>query len=164
MAQLESSASCPRCQYDLTGLPEIHTCPECGFDYDSNAIFVRLKIGRILWNQLLMAALLIGAMIYFATPKTRWKENFAPISLIMLSIIPVILRLLSSRDRGSLTLNRFGVTKEKDQKRVIRIPWNEIQRVRFNWITDNVVVKRNRSKRIVVSTHQLVVLPVISND
>jgi hypothetical protein len=25
---------CPRCNYDLTGLPAAHRCPECGFEYD----------------------------------------------------------------------------------------------------------------------------------
>lgn len=27
---------CPRCRYDLTGLPTSHTCPECGLHYDDN--------------------------------------------------------------------------------------------------------------------------------
>jgi len=25
---------CPKCEYDLTGLPAAHRCPECGFEYD----------------------------------------------------------------------------------------------------------------------------------
>ena len=33
---------CPKCDYDLTGLPEVHVCPECAFAYDAHATSVRL--------------------------------------------------------------------------------------------------------------------------
>ena len=27
---------CPECNYDLRGLPYVHSCPECGVEYDQN--------------------------------------------------------------------------------------------------------------------------------
>ncbi len=35
-----SKSYCLMCGYDLQGLPEIHTCPECGLDYDLNRIVI----------------------------------------------------------------------------------------------------------------------------
>jgi rubrerythrin len=32
--------ACPRCEYDLAGLPRRHQCPECGFPYDENMFTV----------------------------------------------------------------------------------------------------------------------------
>lgn len=32
--------SCPVCRYSLTGLPDEHVCPECGFAYERDAILV----------------------------------------------------------------------------------------------------------------------------
>lgn len=29
---------CPVCNYDLTGLPKNHRCPECGFEYDETTV------------------------------------------------------------------------------------------------------------------------------
>lgn len=29
---------CPLCRYSLTGLPDYHTCPECGFAYERDAV------------------------------------------------------------------------------------------------------------------------------
>ncbi|MCA9290994.1 MAG: hypothetical protein KDA25_07690 [Phycisphaerales bacterium] len=34
---------CPRCHYDLRGLPDAHRCPECGFEYDMSSLFL---VGR----------------------------------------------------------------------------------------------------------------------
>lgn len=36
---------CPRCEYSLTGLPAVHRCPECGFEYDDRT-FVLTGIAR----------------------------------------------------------------------------------------------------------------------
>jgi len=33
---------CPCCKYDLTGLPDRHRCPECGYDYDRHSDMVEL--------------------------------------------------------------------------------------------------------------------------
>ncbi len=31
---------CPICNYNLHGLPQCHTCPECGFEYDGRMVVV----------------------------------------------------------------------------------------------------------------------------
>jgi len=37
---------CPVCNYDLTGLPKNHHCPECGFEYDESTAFWDWRVPR----------------------------------------------------------------------------------------------------------------------
>lgn len=32
--------ACPICDYNLVGLPDEHTCPECGLEYDENTLVI----------------------------------------------------------------------------------------------------------------------------
>lgn len=34
---------CPICKYDLTGLPDRHACPECGYDFDRDSEIIQLE-------------------------------------------------------------------------------------------------------------------------
>lgn len=60
----ESVLTCPRCAYDLRGIPALR-CPECGFGYDQAAIpriagdYARVE--RIYWRRAAGLAGLIGA-------------------------------------------------------------------------------------------------------
>jgi hypothetical protein len=38
---------CPRCDYDLTGLPRAHRCPECGTEYDQDSLLLPCRIQKV---------------------------------------------------------------------------------------------------------------------
>lgn len=42
---------CPKCDYDLAGLPRRHRCPECGFEYDES-MFVLYATSSSAWADL----------------------------------------------------------------------------------------------------------------
>lgn len=52
--------ACPRCGYSLVGLPDQHSCPECGLDYEKDATVFREP--RMLWK---IMAILHGALALF---------------------------------------------------------------------------------------------------
>ena len=58
---------CPRCSYDIAGLPRQHRCPECGFAYDGKMFIlegwrvpdVRQAWARLVRNAVGMAIVLL---------------------------------------------------------------------------------------------------------
>ena len=59
------STLCPRCDYDLQGLPAAHVCPECGFEYDSNTRVWRDVSWRRRINRCLSIVLSVLALLLF---------------------------------------------------------------------------------------------------
>lgn len=151
---LTKCRECPRCQYDLTGLPEKHTCPECGLEYDPHAVYVRLSLHTRPWNQVVMGVALIAAAVFFPRPGLRWKENLPLILLIIVAMLPAILRLLTSSGKGYLILNRSGFAMVDDRMRTTTIAWHELRGVRCNWITGNLVVMGPSSTGLVFPSWQ----------
>ncbi|MCH9034490.1 MAG: hypothetical protein IID42_08300 [Planctomycetes bacterium] len=39
---------CPSCRYRLAGLPDVHQCPECGFEYDKRMVVIQ-QHAKIAW-------------------------------------------------------------------------------------------------------------------
>ena len=68
---------CPRCGYDLEGLPREHACPECGYAYDMTVSMIWVwsdgeepKIFNVVSNGLSAAFLfLIFLMLLWAVPR-----------------------------------------------------------------------------------------------
>ncbi len=77
---------CPICKYNLTGLPDQHHCPECGYDYDRDSHFVDHSgpMKRII--PFVVAALAIWAALLI------WQRGFDSIFLTTVAY-PVILVL-----------------------------------------------------------------------
>ena len=51
---------CPFCRYDLTGLPAIHTCPECGLAYDPDTSVIILNPRARDYRQFVYGGLLLA--------------------------------------------------------------------------------------------------------
>lgn len=63
---------CPRCDYQLEGLPQVGTCPECGLDYDPLCTVTELGTNRWDVRQLVLAGILIAV----ALSSGRWWEDW----------------------------------------------------------------------------------------
>jgi hypothetical protein len=81
-------AKCPRCRYDLNGLPSPHHCPECGFAYDDHLEIWRAKgsiVIKVFIMILLTNKLFVGFLILRET--IRGNERTAKILLVLASVI-----------------------------------------------------------------------------
>ena len=57
--------TCPRCGYSLSGLPSEHTCPECAFEYELDAIVIQEQ--RRSWKSIAVAnggTVVLGAALW----------------------------------------------------------------------------------------------------
>jgi len=70
------STLCPKCDYDLQGLPASHACPECGFEYDSYT-----RVWRdVRWKQRLKRGVNIvffglGLLLLFGSLQQFWAGS-----------------------------------------------------------------------------------------
>jgi hypothetical protein len=102
---------CPRCRYDLAGLPDTHVCPECGFEYDPHAKVIRLHGWRVRFRHrvpifLVFVVLTMGVWLapVAVRAELRMTANFALFGLLGLCMF---LRRASAQ--GYLLVNRHGV-------------------------------------------------------
>ncbi len=76
----EPITKCPVCRYDLTGLPNNHACPECGFEYDeSMRIWYIRGPSRGFWiiiTILLPLGFFLVCLILFGTISLAKKGTF----------------------------------------------------------------------------------------
>lgn len=78
---LDEHLACPRCGYDLHGIPEIR-CPECGFRYDAAAIrsmtassdWARLAVARVVIVRSAIAAGLMLPAVCGRLGITGWTQ------------------------------------------------------------------------------------------
>ncbi len=56
---------CPICKYDLTGLPDQHRCPECGYDYDRDSEVIPLESPPSLGLKIVIFFPALNALLYF---------------------------------------------------------------------------------------------------
>jgi len=128
---------CPRCSYELTGLPAVHTCPECGFEYDSLSTSITLR-GRRVYLEDLIKSVVVGVAVF-----GPWSVRSGP--AVEKEIVVVFLGIVVSsalyglwKREGLpclLLLNRRGLTFHPPSFGMTLLSWGEIRRARCSWVT-----------------------------
>lgn len=126
---------CPRCDYDLTGLPAEHTCPECGCKYDEHSIGIPLTGRRAerWWAWVFQPLLGVILLIQVQRSGVQWRTWDR-------LILPVIIFLgffLQWKHRlgfpTRMVLDREGVELITPAQEPLRWGWNEIRRANVDW-------------------------------
>lgn len=136
-------ARCPLCAYSFVGLPDHHTCPECGFVYEREAVMFSQR--RRPWKVLCIAhgALLLGAVIVFV-----WRGVLSPaLALGAVGVVGFGWRLREPKkfilvSRRWLRLLRVSEAEQ-------RYPMEAIERATWNRL-DGMVDVLGRSGAVVV--------------
>jgi len=90
---------CPICIYDLTGLPDEHRCPECGYDYDRDSEVIPLQSPPSLWHKIVIFFLVLNALLYFGRLIISMRADSHGVMLIahLFVLISFAVMIFSSR-------------------------------------------------------------------
>jgi len=120
---------CPRCDYDLTGLPAEHTCPECGCRYDEHSLGIPLTGRRnerwVAW----FGVLCIIVVVLFETRRGVWgwdaMRHFVVLTPMLLAIGIRLGRRAGLPTR--MVLDREGVELITPGQEPLRWQWAQIE-------------------------------------
>lgn len=142
---------CPACRYSLRGLPEKHSCPECGFRYDRNAcLLTRPRLGLIVFGATSAAMLVTGVALWWWLGE--WVgRGMAPSLFVSVGLMGVLASAWRLR-RSS----RFIVVS-RDELRVVdcryqekSFPMNEIADAEWSRISGAVTVTAFGGRELIV--------------
>lgn len=144
---------CPKCDYDLTGLPEEHVCPECGFSYDSYSTSIRLRARRE--NRL---ALIMGLAYFCYFVGLRQRLQMPGWFLVLFSIF--FIGMLLFRWRKSQTVadrmifTRAGFTLYSPSSTSIPVPWSVIKSASCSWVDGSLRIERTDDNDPIKFSHR----------
>ena len=137
--------SCPVCRYSLTGLPDEHVCPDCGFRYERDAVLVEEH--RFTWKNY-AAVVVVPILLAVGTGlwSGRWGALF-PASFLILTLL--LVGLLQARrpknaglvSRTSLRILRRGVVQRQ-------IPLAVIRNAKWSFVTGTIDITGTAGKTI----------------
>lgn len=149
MATAKRSILCPRCGYDLRGLPLTYQCPECAFEYDPAAITIRLKGARPRMFDFYAILGVAGGMgivlmvVFGGTAARSWlsaEHTFGEYALQLAKLAAVsvagcfagkrIIRRLTGTQE--LLINRLGIQFVDPDMPTDRIPWRLVGQALHN--------------------------------
>jgi hypothetical protein len=127
---------CPRCNYDLTGLPETHVCPECGCPYDSHSTAIPLSGRRTHYLVAAMYLPLVGGLLWFRGPRLFTAGNVAVLGTCVATAIGTIVAVLR---RGGLPtrliLHHEGIELVTPGQEPLTWPWHVIAEAAVSRVT-----------------------------
>lgn len=148
---------CPRCDYDLTGLPPRHICPECGCQYDEHSILIRLK-GRRLYFRNAVPLCLFLALGLGAKSRQGGISREAVISVTGLLILVLVDTFWRFQMRGhypvAMLLDRAGVELITPGQEPMRWPWPDILRADVSWMLGRFRLIGRKKKSLISRRYQ----------
>ncbi len=96
---------CPKCAYDLRGLPDRHRCPECGTEYEAASI-------RSDWSKWPPATRGIGPLETSSHPSSRHMLLIMVFILVM-ATLPTLLLSMKYRRQAAATWQRVQQMQQK---------------------------------------------------
>lgn len=125
---------CPQCDYDLTGLPDEHTCPECGFVYDTHATSIKLTARKEFRNGLIFGSVYLVWFVLFRSSSTFRMPVWFLIGIVILFLTVTLFRLRKYQTVASrMILTRHGISFFSPSGMTQPIPWAEIRSASCNW-------------------------------
>jgi len=138
---------CLRCGYPLLGLPPVHSCPECGLDYDPYSRFVPLR-SRPTTVSLLLYAGASGCLLAIAFLLLHGAG-----AATFLLLVPALCcsSSLYAHSRGSpstLVIDRAGIRFTYPDRDDVLIPWSRFGAARVSRATGRVQIHDRSGCRI----------------
>jgi len=144
---------CPRCGYDLTGLPVVHRCPECGIDYDPYMKVITLPVRRREYRQLKYGVILLLMVGHYAYSTGVGEDVYVLFGLVIAAMLPAIYRL-STESSGwhYLIIDKGGIRVDSTALGARTIPWQSIGKAKYGWLTGKFLVYARDGTHLL--THQ----------
>jgi len=126
------STLCPRCEYDLQGLPLDYQCPECGLAYDRRSKLWReaktkeagrLRVG---WFSAVSLLTIVGILLYTVySGQIEWLPSIA-----MVTTLPTWMVYFMARRRvARAALGPAGIVYADTFRRPHLIEWSQIRSI-----------------------------------
>jgi hypothetical protein len=143
-------AECPKCGYDLTGLPAPHRCPECGFKYDEQMRAFRLRrginVGAVIAGALLAAWFLIRLL--YALRRGDWAGvEGSAILLAPIVCWQILLVLLRGRTRTVLVTDESVIVR-RGRNELLRISRGQIWCAEYSNLGGEITFQDRDGRRI----------------
>ncbi len=125
---------CPMCKYCLAGLPDEHTCPECGFAYERDSEVIQASVPTWLLFTCSGVVLAIGTTIWI------WRNRLLVFLLGAYSLVEALwhwgrpgnMVLVSRR---SIRIFRYGRDEESHDMALVGS-------AKWSWVTGRVTIQR----------------------